>query len=375
MQMQEMTEGAEESAQREGGARAEKVRVEAAGRAQGQEAVPPRAVALPDEFVTDGSAVIATEAVERCPMCGGASFAAYASGFDYELRTCANLWTFVECGACSHVWLNPRPAVSTLGTIYPPHYYAYSYAKNVPGLALKAKGWLDKRKFRGIVSSLGRPAGAYIDVGCGDGRYLRLMREMGVPDGANFGLELDDRVVGELRQQGFAAFNQRAEACEEIAPGSIDLATMFHVIEHVDDPQRVCDRVATWLSAGGVFAVETPNIDSLDRRMFARSYWGGYHIPRHWNMFRAETLRRMLERAGLEFVDVRYQTGHSFWMYSLHHAARYHKGSRPGLSRFFDPFGGVIALPALMAITAFDKARALVGCRTSSMLMLARKRG
>lgn len=330
----------------------------------------------PAEFVRDGAPEIETEAVEACPMCGasGERASTYAEGYDYELRTCSNRWRFVACGSCGHVWLNPRPSVRTLGTIYPPHYYAYAYTQKVPGLALKAKNWLDERKFRGIVGALDRPARSFVDIGCGDGRYLKLMRRMGVPDSANYGLELDDRVVASLRSQGFQAFNRRAEACEDVPAGSIDVATMFHVIEHVDDPQRVCDRVATWLSAGGVFAVETPNIESLDRRLFARTYWGGYHIPRHWNMFSPGSLRGMLERSGLEYVGTRYQTGHSFWMYSLHHATRYHGGSRPGLSRLFDPFGGLVSLPALVGITAFDKVRATVGCRTSSMLMLARKR-
>lgn len=331
----------------------------------------------PEEFVRDGCPLIATEDVGACPMCGESAERAgtYAEGYDYELRTCANRWRFVRCSGagCGHVWLNPRPAVGTLSTIYPPHYYAYAYAEKVPGLALRVKNRLDARKFRGIVGALDRPARSFVDVGCGDGRYLKLMRGLGVPDSANHGLELDERVVASLRSQGFRAFNRRAEECEEIAAGSIDVATMFHVIEHVDDPQRVCDRVASWLSPGGVFAVETPNVESLDRRLFARTYWGGYHIPRHWNLFSPGTLRAMLERAGLSLVATRYQTGHSFWMYSMHHVMRYHGASRPGLSRVFDPFGGVVSLPALAAFTAFDKARAMLGCRTSSMLMIARK--
>jgi hypothetical protein len=89
-------------------------------------------------------------------------------------------------------------------------------------------------------------------------------------------------------------------------------------------------------------------------------------------MFTPRSLSRLLEQAGLEVVATRYQTGHSFWMWSMHHVTRYHKGSRPKLAHaLFNPFKG---LPALLAFTAFDKVRAAVGCKTSSMLMLARKR-
>jgi hypothetical protein len=87
-------------------------------------------------------------------------------------------------------------------------------------------------------------------------------------------------------------------------------------------------------------------------------------------LFTPDTLARLLSAAGLEPVGTMYQTGHSFWMYSVHHRLRYGTRPRPGLAKFFDPFSNVVPLAAF---TAFDKARAALGFRTSAMLMLARK--
>ncbi len=335
--------------------------------------VAPWEVAPPTEFVSDGAPTIGAEPVPACPVCECERFAQHATGFDYELRSCRNTWRFVRCAACSHVWLNPRPAISTLGTIYPPHYYAYHYTEKVSPIALKAKNWLDGRKFAGLVRALGRSPRSFADIGCGDGRYLRFAERAGVPKDRDYGLELDEKVVAKLRAQGYVGVCERVEDCTAIPDRSLDLATMFHVIEHVDDPKAVVRRVSRWLAPGGVFAVETPNIESLDARLFGRTYWGGYHIPRHWNMFSPGTLRRLLEDAGLEVIGTRYQTGHSFWMYSMHHVTRYHGASRPAVSRMFDPFGGWPSLPALLAFTALDKVRAAAGAKTSSMLMLARR--
>ena len=132
-------------------------------------------------------------------------------------------------------------------------------------------------------------------------------------------------------------------------------------------------KVGSWLTPQGILAIETPNLDSLDVRMFQERYWGGYHIPRHWNLFTPETLGRLLEDHGFEVLSVRYQTGHSFWMYSLHHVLRYGRRPRPGLARWFDPFS---SLPFLILFTAIDKIRAWFGYKTSSMLILAgRKSG
>lgn len=327
----------------------------------------------PAEFRECASPTIATEDVRACPVCGCDQFGTHAVGFDYELRTCANPWRFVQCrgSGCGHVWLTPRPAISTLGVIYPRSYYAYNYASQINPVSVWAKQRLDAMKFASILRALPATPTSYLDIGCGDGRFLKLLERHGVPRDRNYGLELDENVVKPLAQAGYKAYCERVESCDKIPAASIDLATMFHVIEHVDDPGAVVERVASWLSPGGVFAVETPNLDSWDARLFRRTYWGGYHIPRHWNLFTPATLRRLFETHGLEVVATKYQTGHSFWMYSMHHWTRYQGRPWKTLSRWFDPFKG---MPLLACFTALDKARGLLGFRTSAMLMLARRR-
>ena len=86
----------------------------------------------------------------------------------------------VQCAGCRHVWLDPRPALESLSVIYPPTYYAYNYAKQIHPIAVRGKAWLDARKLAGIVRYLGRTPRAYLDVGAGDGRFLRAMEARGV---------------------------------------------------------------------------------------------------------------------------------------------------------------------------------------------------
>jgi 2-polyprenyl-3-methyl-5-hydroxy-6-metoxy-1,4-benzoquinol methylase len=324
----------------------------------------------PPEFIEQKAPLIEVEEVPNCPVCGETSYQQHAVGFDYELLTCRNPWRFVRCDECGHVWLNPRPAVSTLQTIYPPHYYAYNYRQQINAVAVRGKELLDRLKMRLILRFLPAAPRSYLDIGCGDGRFLKVMESHGVSREHNCGLELDERVVHSLAEKGYRVFCERAETCERIEAASLDLVTMFHVIEHVDAPAVLTRKVADWLAPGGIFAVETPNLDSLDARWFKQRYWGGYHIPRHWSLFTPSSLARLLEDAGLEIVGLKYQTGHSFWMYSLHHRLRYGARPRPGLAKLFNPLRG---LPMLMLFTAFDRFRAMLGFRTSSMLMLARR--
>ena len=328
-----------------------------------------RGASAPRELQDPGIPLVATESVPACVVCGGLATTPHAHGWDYELRTCANSWQFVRCVGCGHVWLDPRPAVDALGTIYPPRYYAYDYEARVHPVARWAKARLDDRKLDAILRRLSRAPRTYLDIGCGSGRYLHAMHRRGLERRDIHGLELDAGLVARLADTGFSVTAQRVEDAE-IPRRSIDLASIFHVLEHVDAPHRVMERVAGWLTPGGIVAVETPNLDSLDRRLFTETFWGGYHIPRHWHLFTPETLERLLVGAGLEPVATIFQPGHSFWMYSIHHRLRYGPRPHPKLARQFDPFGGV----ALLAVvTAFDLLRAKLGARTSSMLMLARR--
>ena len=326
---------------------------------------------LPAELAASSAPEIPTERVVACPVCGAEARAPFAEGYDYELGTCRNRWIFVQCRGCDHVWLDPRPALASLGVIYPGHYYAYDFGKRVHPIALRAKAWLDARKLAAIVRRMGRSPASYLDVGCGDGRFLRALERTGIPKSRLYGLELDSVVVDRLKAEGYAAECARIEDSTLVADGGVDLITMFHVIEHVADPVAVCRKLAHWLAPGGLLALETPNRISLDARLWHRTFWGGYHIPRHWQLFSTEGIIRVLADVGLEPAGVIYQTGHSFWLYSIHHWLRYGTLRMPRVAKWFDPIG---ALMPLVLATGFDKIRAALGFRTSAVLVLARKR-
>ena len=124
--------------------------------------------------------IIATEPVERCPVCNGERRSLHAQGYDYELQTCGNTWRFWSCNECSAIWLDPRPALSELGTIYPSSYYAYEMSETLSPFVLRGKAFLDRMKFRSILRRLDRTPQSFLDVGCGDGRYMQQFAEMGI---------------------------------------------------------------------------------------------------------------------------------------------------------------------------------------------------
>ena len=309
-------------------------------------------------------------AVDRCPVCEQEPGEVWTTGQDYESWTCEDIWTVRHCPACRHLWLDPRPAESELDTIYPPTYYAYSYEEKISRIARKAKEILDARKFLPLLALMPRKPTNYLDIGCGSGRYLRMMRDRGLDPGRIYGLELDEQKTAKLRAEGFRVFSQRVEDCQELEPDSFDLVTMFHVLEHVENPGAVLRKIARSLTPDGLLILETPNFESLDSGLFKHRYWGGYHFPRHWNIFSPNSLGRLLQSSGFKVVEQRFQTGHAFWMWSFHNFL-IDSWKAPRLGSLFNPLEGF--LPFLAAFTAFDLVRSRMGCKTSAMLFAARR--
>jgi 2-polyprenyl-3-methyl-5-hydroxy-6-metoxy-1,4-benzoquinol methylase len=306
-----------------------------------------------------------------CGLCGSDKHRPYATSQDYEYGTCRNSWTFVECLECRTVYLNPRPAPDTLSTIYPANYYAYNYDQRINAVARWAKERLDRRMLAWVVQQLGRPLRSYCDVGCGNGRYLEAMARSGVPRDRIYGVELDDTVVARLCAAGFRVECATIETARTLPDGGLDLMTLFSVLEHVSEPRAILGRAAALLAPGGLFVAEVPNLRSLNGRLFRDRYWGGYHTPRHWNLFTIEALTAAAERVGLRVKTFRRTTGHAFWLYSLHHYLRY--------ERQWDRLGKMLhpatCLPGVAVATAVDLVRARLGGETDNMLVVIERPG
>lgn len=312
---------------------------------------------------------IDTIAVPRCMICHApASDSKHiASGLDFEYETCRNTWHMWECRSCSHIQLAPRPADATLKVIYPPNYYSYHMAESISRVALACKAFIDKIKFRRILRQCRQSPSSYLDVGCGDGRYLRLMMQRGLAFEAVHGLELDARAVQAAQKQGLNVKHSRIEDATHIQDTSLDLVTMFHVIEHLADPGEVVRMLAQKMSHEGVLALETPNAESIDAKWFRRHYWGGYHFPRHWHVFTPDSIKLLLEQNGFRVRLISYQPGHSFWLFSVHHWLKY-QHHMPRLAAWLHPLKNV---PALAIVVAIDLIRARLGFKTSAMLVIA----
>jgi SAM-dependent methyltransferase len=103
----------------------------------------------------------------------------------------------------------------------------------------------------------------------------------------------------------------------ELEPESYDLVLLIATIEHVEDPLAVFTAAAQLLKPGGRAVIVTDNSQTLDFRLFGSRHWGGYHFPRHWNLFNKSSLRRLAEQAGLEVAELSTALSPVNWVYSI----------------------------------------------------------
>jgi SAM-dependent methyltransferase len=294
---------------------------------------------LPDAPLAQSPAVIGPwppeqlEDLGSCPACGARQRAVLYRGLTDGVFRCApGAWTLYRCLSCRSAYLDPRPTAGSIGAAYA-RYYTHEYVPRPKAEALGsiprllralANGYRNHRfgtrerpaSRLGVIAAwlffwqrsaidaqwrhLPRTesAAAILDVGAGNGAFLRLARRAGwaavgvEPDRAAAAVARDSGL--DVHQGGLEVFDGRQKL--------FDTITLSHVIEHVHDPLVVLAQCHRLLKRGGRLWIETPNIDSYGRRLFGPA-WRGLEAPRHLVLFNEDALRDLLHRAG--FVNVR----------------------------------------------------------------------
>jgi SAM-dependent methyltransferase len=269
----------------------------------------------PTEGVRGGA--LSLEAATCC-ICRRSDADPIAVGEDFEYRSSPDAFRAVRCRTCGLVYLESRPARTELDRIYPPDYHAFDFSGERYGLAHRARRWLEARRLLALCRDL--PSDARIlDVGCGDGFHLSLLKEFGRPGWKLEGVDASRRAVEAGRARGMVIHQGTAQDVA-LSPETYDLVLLIATIEHVDDPRAVLDAVGRLMKPGGRVLIVTDNIDTASFRLFRSRYWGGYHFPRHWNLFDTSTLPRLATATGLEVEQLSTIISPVNWTYSIHNA-------------------------------------------------------
>jgi len=254
----------------------------------------------------------------KCCVCETDDAIPVGVGQDFEYRTSDDTFLAMQCSSCGLVYLNPRPAVSEFERIYPENYHAFDFSESDFGLVHKVRSRLEAKRVLELCRDLPDDA-RILDVGCGDGFHLKLLKKYGKASWTLEGVDVDKRAVEMAERSGLKVHLGNIEELD-LPKNSYDMAIMFQTIEHVEKPEKVLSAVLRVLKPGGKLVVVTDNTDSLDFKFFKGSYWGGYHFPRHWNLFNRKSLKKLAEKTGFEIARLSTVVSPVNWVYSIHNS-------------------------------------------------------
>jgi 2-polyprenyl-3-methyl-5-hydroxy-6-metoxy-1,4-benzoquinol methylase len=268
------------------------------------------------------------EAVPACPICGETKRDLLHRDLPDRVFYCApGRWTFYSCLGCTAAYLDPRPNRATIGLAYS-SYFTHESADDpmeVPAsawrrfrLALR-NGYLNaaygcqlqpadprgpillgvtrRRRADRMVRwlTMPRPGARLLEIGCGNGELLLLMRAAGWEV---HGVEPDPKAAATVAATGIPVKHGFLE------PGlfpddHFDAITLHHVIEHLHDPVATMRVACRMMKPGGLLHIGTPNLSAWGHRLYGRDYFT-LDPPRHLVLFTPESLRRTLQLAGFD---------------------------------------------------------------------------
>jgi SAM-dependent methyltransferase len=214
----------------------------------------------------------------------------------------------VKCQECGLVYINPRPSQKEIGRFYP-ETYSWKETLEAESFVTKCLRKLERAyryhllqdEVSKVVKFTRKGSAKVLDIGCGTGDRLDVFRSRGFE---TYGVETSDSA-------DYAKDHLRLNVTKgdlfsaHFPDGFFDIATLYNVLEHTHDPEKVCQEVQRILKDGGFLVIQVPNKDSFQYKIFKKK-WAAFDVPRDLYYFNTRTLGSLLKKAGFKVMKIDY---------------------------------------------------------------------
>jgi SAM-dependent methyltransferase len=141
--------------------------------------------------------------------------------------------------------------------------------------------------------------GDLLDVGCGRGLFLDIMKK----DGWSVtGVEFNEETTSYAKTV-YQIDVITPQSMMAVPDESYDVITLFHVLEHMQDPAAVLQTCRRLLKKHGLLVIAVPNLSSLQAGL-GKSNWFHLDVPYHLYHFTLSGIRRLLLNNSMKIFRV-----------------------------------------------------------------------
>jgi 2-polyprenyl-3-methyl-5-hydroxy-6-metoxy-1,4-benzoquinol methylase len=234
---------------------------------------------------------------ETCPVCYSTQSVERIIVPDYRLTK--HEFPIHECLSCGLHYTKIVPDENEIGDFYKSDTYD-SHRLDNGSLISRIYRLVRFVNIRKKVSWIRRYCnqGLVVDYGCGLGHFVQALKENGFN---SLGYEIDAD-VRELTKSELNITTYPPDDFLALARETVDVLTMWHVLEHVYHLNADFSEIISRLKIGGHIFIAVPNYKSWDAKYYGR-YWEAYDVPRHLYHFDKKTLVRFAARFGLRHLE------------------------------------------------------------------------
>ncbi len=181
------------------------------------------------------------------------------------------------------------------------YYESQDYISHTDGarnLFEKVYQWVKAISLRNKVKMIGKHVGMpgnILDIGCGTGDFLVHAKSEGWKIQ---GVEPNPTAAGFAARKGVLVQNNTAG----LPQNTFNVITMWHVLEHVPDPEAQFVELLRLLKPEGLLVIAVPNFKSLDAQHYG-PFWAAFDVPRHLWHFSQKAISNLASRHQMKVVQ------------------------------------------------------------------------
>lgn len=248
-----------------------------------------------------------------CPACNAPTIAPVLKTKDYTVSQQAfEIW---ECSACTLRFTQSVPDEQHIGPYYRSENYI-SHTNTGKGLVNKLYHMVRRHTLRSKCRLIERSGNWHsrtlLDVGAGTGAFVHYMRQHAWQV---TGLEPDE-AARKVALETFRINLLPPDHLWALPADSIDVITLWHVLEHVHRLHDYMRQLKTLLKPGGLLFIAVPNYTSADAAIYGE-HWAAYDVPRHLYHFSPKAMQQLVRQHGMRIQNMQPMWFDSFYVSML----------------------------------------------------------